>query len=31
LDSVVQSAAEKAIKEAVEKVHSDYQALEHIF
>lgn len=31
LDSVVQSADEKAIKEAVEKVHADYQALEHIF
>lgn len=31
LDSVVQSASEKVIKEAVEKVHSDYQALEHIF
>ncbi len=31
LDSVVQSADEKAIREAVEKVHTDYQALEHIF
>jgi hypothetical protein len=31
LDSVVQSAAEKAIKEAVEKVHSDYQAWNTFF
>jgi hypothetical protein len=31
LESVVKSGDQKAIKDAAEKVHSNYQALEHIF
>jgi hypothetical protein len=31
LETIVKAGDQKAVKDAIEKVHSNYQALEHIF